>query len=696
MSGRIAVLVLCGFGANAMAAPGAAPKFQDLMDPSVFPEAQRGMTVESARAGDGALRIVTTGAEMALDVEGRGVLSQRIGHPRQVVSIRFEGGFACLPEVTHAGPGLAFARYVEPGIDVRANGDSLFMFHVHEPTAVVVERAINAGFSASFGCNHVLLDEWGGFGLYCSEGGFDDAFDPYGPVTARYELPADAVLWVGVCPPKPYDWERSLRDNVVWHWSNELGYPPDGQLVTWSKKGNICLLQSEIMLWKDWNLAFEPRLGEAEFARVRDTMHGEGMRFIVYTSPAYFFKGTSSEHHAFNSFDGFTSWPPSRGIGDNIDLFMEEITKVMREYKPDGLYFDGQYFNSPAALYALARRTRALLGEDGILEWHSTAALGHGLCSLPQADAYVDFILRGEGRDNVYRDFDYLRYFVSCYNSSNSIGVLCNNGPRPARDLVRRLLEANCRMHTIAGWLNDPALVDLLATEYEAKLTPALREQTERGADARQAGVAERAEILAVEQRALEAPPDWDAPILAESFETLPEWQQSVSPANDRPFSVQDGVLAITGKAHTYAFLTCPIGKAAAGFAVKVRQYTDSGMSWGPAACVRWKDGGKLRVGLRSDGLLQSDVNGQQRLGGKHDAEKWIWLRARWLAHSGVIEASVDGTDYHRLWTFTRCAMESDEVESISVGKVPYNCEPKDHSEPGAMGVCFAGELAVY
>ncbi len=34
------------------------------------------------------------------------------------------------------------------------------------------------------------------------------------------------------------------------------------------------------------------------------------------------------------------------------------------------------------------------------------------------------------------------------------------------------------------------------------------------------------------------------------------------------------------------------------------------------------------------------NAGGEQRLGGKHDREQWIWLRARWLARSGVIERS--------------------------------------------------------
>jgi len=691
-------VALCGILCCFLGAYGAAPTFQELMDPAVFPDPQRGMAVVSAEIQDQALRVVTTGAELSADASGAAVFRQRIGHPRPVLSLAFEGGLGGAPRLTHRGPAFAFACFGEGAVNLRANGDSLFMFHVHAPVTVTVVRAIDVGFHASHRCNHLVLDEWGGFGLYCSEENLAEAFDPFGPVTARYDLPAGSVLWVGVCPPKPYDWDRSLTDHVVWHWSNQLGYPPDDQLVAWSTEGNIVLLQSEIMLWKDWNLAFEPRLGEPEFARVRRTMHDHDVRFIVYTSPAYFFTGTPFEQYAFNTFEDFKSWPPGRGLGDNIDAFMAETAKVMRQYKPDGLYFDGQYFSNPAALYALARRTRALLGEDGVLEWHSTTALGSGRCYLPHADAYVDFILRGEGRDSVYADFDYLRYFVSCYNSSNSIGVICNNGPRPTADLVERLLEANCRMHTIASWLNDRASMDVVHGAYKARLTPELRAQVERGVDQRQGRVAERAEKLAAEQRALAAPPAWEAPLLAEAFDAVPEWQPQVSPANEDPFATRTGALAVTGHAHTYAYLTRPVSGPARGLVVKLRQGTDGGMSWGPAACLRWKSGALLRIGLRNDGLIQSDVAGQQRLskGQDHDPTQWKWLRARWLDRSGVIECSDDGVSYRRLRTFDHGAVSMGDLEGLSVGKVPYNGEPKDHAVPGESGTCFIDEVAVY
>ena len=538
----------------------AAPTFQELMNPAVFPDAQRAMRVEEATVSDQGLQVRTTGAAFELDAAGNGVFRQRIGHEREVARIRITG-LRATPKLTHNTAGLAFAQFNTPKLDLRVNGDSLFMFHAHEPVTIEITRCIEVGFQAAYRGNLLLLDEWGGFGLFCSDKDFGKALQPYETSVARHTLPADGVLWVSVCPPKPYDWDRSFADHVVWHWSMQTGYPPDAELAAWSKEGNIVLLQSEVMLWKDWNLAFEPRLGEAEFARVRNTMHAQGTRFIVYTSPYYFLKGTPIESRAMNSFEHYseTGFPPGWPDGVNIDLFMDEIGKLMTKYRPDGLYFDGQYTENVPALYSLARRARALLGETGLLEWHSTAALGDGLCFLPQADAYVDFVLRGEGRDATYANFDYLRYFVSGYNASNSIGVLCNNGSKPTPELMDQLLSANGRMHTLAGWLSDPKTMETVHNAYRARLTPALRAQVERESDARQNAIAERSKLRAEEQRALHTPPTWTKALLDVHAEELSAWTPHVSALNTAPFQVKDNSLAITAKASTYAFLTHPL-----------------------------------------------------------------------------------------------------------------------------------------
>ena len=695
MSWMIGTFVLSASLAHA-ASP-AAPTFQELMDPKLFPEPQRGMTVESATVEGDSIRVRTTGADIVIDTSrGEVRFGQGIGHQRPVAVLRI-GKALTGARVTHSGPGLARVTFEGPKVTVRVNGDSLFMLHTREPLTVSIDRKIDPAWNASFGTNHLIADEWGAFGLYCSATALDDGFDAHSDTVATYALPADAVLWVGVCPPKPYDWPRSLKDNVVWHWSRETSYPPDEVLRSWKPHGNVVLLQSEVMLWKDWNLDFVPRLGVEEFARVRKTLHDQGQRFIVYTSPYYFLKGTALESRALNSFVGFKGWPPGTPTGENMGLFLPAIRKVMREYKPDGLYFDGQYIRNPAALYALAREARAVVGEDGVLEWHSTTALGSGHCYLPQGDAYVDFILRGEGRGRSYGNFDYLRFFVSGYNINNCIGVVCNNGPAGVNSaLARDALRANARFHTIVSWLDKPETMRVLKEEYQPRLTPALRETVDRQVDARQALVAKKAAAMRSELAAISAPPKWGEPVFAASFDALPEAKASVSKANPNPFSIVNGCLHIRARAHTYAYLRIPLQVEAGGFVVKIRQGRDGGMSWGPGAMLRWSDRGGLRIGTRGDGTLQADVLGRQLHGNTHAPNQWVWLRARWLKHRGVIERSDDGKSYRRVWSFEHGGVLNGKTAELLVGKVPYNGEPKDHSMPGGVGECDIDFVSVY
>ncbi|HEO72226.1 MAG TPA: hypothetical protein ENN80_13270 [Candidatus Hydrogenedentes bacterium] len=111
---------------------------------------------------------------------------------------------------------------------------------------------------------------------------------------------------------------------------------------------------------------------------------------------------------------------------------------------------------------------------------------------------------------------------------------------------------------------------------------------------------------------------------------------------------------------------------------------------------MRWHDGAFLRVGLRSDGKLQADICGEQRLADEHDAEAWVWLRARWLENSGVIERSDDGADFRRVWSFDHGGVMIGPAKDILVGKVPYNGQPQDFKEPGPEGEAHLDELVIY
>ena len=678
------------------------PTFAKLMDPAVFPKPQRGMVVESVQQREGTVIVRTTGARIELDcAEGKIRFDQRISHERTVAILRI-GRPLGIPTVTHNVPGFTRITFEEPAMTLRINGDSLFMLQVHEPLTIGVDRKIAAAWHSSHLTNHLIADEWGAFGLYCSEETLDDGFDAYAETVARYPLPKDAVLCVGVCPPKPYDWERSLSDNVLWHWSNVEGYPSDKELRSWEGLSNIVLLQSEVMLWKDWNLAFVPRLGDEEFARARKTIHDIDMRLIVYTSPFLFLRGTPYEHLAFNSWEDLNilAIPSCPGRGENIETFLSEVRRVMRDYKPDGLYFDGQYFLNPAALYALARRSREIVGEDGILEWHSSAALGYAQCYFPQADAYIDFILRGEALGGV--DFDYLRYFVSGYNINNCNGVLCNNITMPLTpELVNNVLRANARLHTsvhtLKNEVRDPALATILRQEYKAKLTPELRLRVDAGVDARQAKAEEKAARKQQADEALRKPPRWEKPCLSLQFDEMPDAEQVVSPSNTDPFAVADGNLQIRAHGHTYAFLRTPLQTMAQGFVVKIRHGTDEGMSWGPAAILIWESGTVLRIGTRSDGHFQCNVMVRELLKPGCKLDQWVWLRARWNDRTAVIEQSADGVKFEKLWSFAHCGTFSGPTAALLVGKTCGSKTPIDlPGKPGKMGKCSIDFAEVY
>jgi hypothetical protein len=469
------------------------------MDPSVFPDAQFGMKVESLVANGGDYTITTTGAILRISSSG-GILEfcQRLGHARTVAVMRLNGALSG-GAVRHNGEGFALIEFDRPKLAIRVNCDSLLMLHVQEPIEVSIDRRIPVAWSSSFGANHLVVDEWGGFALYCSSERLRDNFDLQKPTLATYSLPADSVLCLGVCPPRPYNWKSSITDQVVWNWSDENAYPADRLIDAWQAGGNILLLQSEAMLWTDWHADFTPRLGAKEFERVRDRVHSYGGRLIVYTSPFYFLKGLDG-NRTFQA-----SWVPKPGkpstaFGDNLQLFMEAITGVMNELKPDGLYFDNVYCLNAAALYALARHSRRIVGDKGLLEWHTTLELGDmkGDFYMPHADAYTDYQLRGERRNERYADVNYLRFFVSGYNVSNAIGVLCcNTGASRymSPNTIDDLLRANIRLHTLNDSFeptihdinNSPRLLITPAyVKYWSRLIPGLQGEVDREVDARQ------------------------------------------------------------------------------------------------------------------------------------------------------------------------------------------------------------------
>jgi len=141
--------------------------------------------------------------------------------------------------------------------------------------------------------------------------------------------------------------------------------------------------------------------------------------------------------------------------GKNVGLYLEELRDLLERYPGlDGIYFDGVYPRSVKNTYIVCRAVRELIGDERILEIHCTGNAPGGLCYNPATDTWADFILRGEGQG--FRSQNWLRFYVSCYNISNAIGVVCNNAGywAPTQEQVEMTLRANARL-ALMPWIRE-------------------------------------------------------------------------------------------------------------------------------------------------------------------------------------------------------------------------------------------------
>ena len=625
-------------------------------------------------------------------------------------------------KVERKGTGAVLLSSRGGKLRMRINGDSLLMMKDAEPLSVSYTLGFEPATVRQFSGNSLLLDEYGGIGSYAATG-------PRVAVRMSNELrnlsvdcglAAEQVLWLSVAPPKPYDWEASFGDRVVWHWSRQTGYPTDPQIEEWRQYGNLLLQQSEVMLWKDWSLRFIPRNGIEEFERVNRTCERLGMRNFVYTSPFYFLTGTGKEDRAMNSFDNFevTGFSPGDGRGLNWPIFLAEIKKVVREYKPDGLYFDGIYSNV-VRTYLIARKAREVVGEGGILEYHATGSPPGGGVYVPQIDTYFNFILRGEGRQSAYENDDYLRYFVSTYNISNSIGVLCNNNNYELDEaFIGKLLDNNIRLHLIPGWLKNyrkdameklywPALNDSLKqrvaaacerrSEAWAEVWARVREAAEKGTEDLEVVYEEDFEGVELAARAPAPPPDPKAQRIAPKdveYLELPEgWRGYFSANNEGGIEVEKGLLRITGRANTCAYLERELPDNVIAVQCKVRGLPDCGASWGPGLLLRTGDSFH-RINVRSDNRIGIDrAEGQLLLDGFHHSI-WYWVRMHIVGELLVYQVSGDGQQWQTVRVDSIGELSGNK--RLLIGKIANNGANVEWEDVGPGGTSYLDEVRAF
>lgn len=423
-----------------------------MLSPDNFLEAAWGMRLEGVEASSERAHITTTGAVFEADAaRGRIVCRARLPRERRVLTVGLAKGALAGMRVRAKGSGAVIIRADGGRTLLRINSDSLLHVSTERGGEVVLQSGMKPALRNIWLANLLCLDPEGGFGAYLIGDG---------PLmeTKRnwiFTLQAKDLLVVSIFPPRPYPWKRSTEEVVVCHppRSAEGPYWERSEMEGIARWGNVLLPANEMQWWKHWNMAFEPR-NARRWAQTIRWAHELGMRIFIYASPFYFYRGTRYEPWS-DKYPEATIIP-GVGNGQNVELFLAEIKRLMntKAIAPDGLYFDGIYAGSVARSYYLVRKTREILGDQRMLMLHTTGnppggAYVKGYCSFiycPFIDTYADYHYRGEGEGARFGHPDYLRYFVSGYNISNAIGLLCNYDGTLSPELIDEMLEAKARL----------------------------------------------------------------------------------------------------------------------------------------------------------------------------------------------------------------------------------------------------------
>jgi len=469
---------------------------QDLLDAKVFPNGGFGLSVESAADDPDRAVVVTTGAEFHI-IKNDDLVEcyQSIGTPRKVASIRLAKGLAATLKLIYQSSGTAVFSGV--GGILRINCDSLLMYQPKSDGDISAELSFTPDWHSQFKGSYNFFDPQGGISF------FDHGLHPDStlaatedPVKVTWSWKAGEVFWAAVSPPKIYNWEKSAGYHVAFHGSSEdrYMYLPDISIIRLGRLGVKVLYLHNEMAWENHQLSLVPK-DMANFKRTMDTAHEQGMKVIVYCSPHYYVKGTSLESKANPDPHKFVG----EHTGANEPLYLQQATRVVKEFGADGLYFDEMY-PSPESLavqYHLTRTSRELVGDSGPLFLHvSTDVLGNGHLGpvCPPIHTWFDVIYKGEGEWN-RRDPGYTRYVLSSHNTSNAMAVqIIDERFAPTGEDIDFWLRANVRFFTPEFYFYT-GQINVLKTWYWPRLNADLQRTIEPDL-ARRTGVFEQARKL--------------------------------------------------------------------------------------------------------------------------------------------------------------------------------------------------------
>ena len=372
-----------------------------------------GMGIESVRVQEGRFEIVTPGTHVTLGADGVLSVRQRIGAERELLSCRLPGHLA----PWRLSLWTPFRCVLTGnGLDITVQGDSVLIFSLRQHLRLTFEGYFHPKYSQEVGGNRLLLDELGGCGFFGIPRRPTE-LDEGRPWRLMCHLARWDELWVSVCPPRPRDEERYFQ-SISHEGSLEEPYPSNEIIRSAAQHCQIFTIHDSWTVdapeWaenppgahythpKPWETDQHVPANPDEFARVRDEVHRLGMKFIPYLSPYY----------------------------SNAPDIFAEMERILKEYEADGLYFDGWCGQRDDFRpgYHLMRRARAILGHRILYLHSSTEPFGTCRVYLPFVYAYADFVLSGEaGRFGLELE-EFLRYTVSQYQVSNTVGMWCHYG----------------------------------------------------------------------------------------------------------------------------------------------------------------------------------------------------------------------------------------------------------------------------
>jgi hypothetical protein len=428
------------------------------------------MKVKSVEESENRIVIETTGAKYIIDrSEGNGCIDcwQMINKERLVARLCFDFSFMklsveykdCQKCILHVIPGNS-----EGAVKFQFNRDSMIdIYSLIGFGMTVMSSFLPQYHSEKDGCN-LFIDDIGGFGLYPyknmiryeSENTYTNEWN------ISYNLSSYGRFFVSVFPPRGYDYERSFDDRI--YHRGGADHPTDEELENASRYTSVLLLHHDT-IWQGKLTrkgigieTLDDFYADASYCSYRYTPINEGkllhtvkkahslnMKVLPYMSPYY-----------------------SMASGND---FLSEMERILDDYDMDGIYFDGVSMDI-AQTYETIKNTRKILGNRRFYIHCSIDPISTKVY-CPFIDTYADYILRAESISG-YSDA-YLRYVISGFNISNTIGLTCYSGYPLAfmEKLVEKILSVNARLYLSSYDSKDKNIKlteDLIINRYFPKL----------------------------------------------------------------------------------------------------------------------------------------------------------------------------------------------------------------------------------